>query len=94
MYRGRRPVSSKPTPAWVTAHKADTLEHTVHLQSAHRIGDWAFQEPPLVSDSTKQLGWFLRFVCSESFADVTLLSWEGHSSLTCLYGKEEPSESA
>lgn len=39
MYRGRKAVSPKPTPAWVTAHKAQNLEHTAHLQSAHQIGD-------------------------------------------------------
>lgn len=38
MHRGRKAVSPKPTPAWVTAHKAGDLEHSAQTAGSSAGG--------------------------------------------------------
>ena len=41
-------ASAKPTPAWVTAHKAGNLEHTAQPAGAQQFGECPIQEPQWV----------------------------------------------
>jgi hypothetical protein len=61
-------VSPKATPVWVTAHKAEDLEHTTQsLQAAQQVGKWLLEGwrggAELIQISHRQLLWCQSLPC-------------------------------
>lgn len=52
-------VSSKPTPAWETAHKAGNLEQLHGLRAAQQSEEGPFKATQLGYTSSRQVSWGL-----------------------------------